>query len=57
MARIFAKYARQRITRRRLLQASGITAAVRQGAINRVASAVGQGGMVVSFVHQYLKTV
>ena len=37
----------------------GIFAAgdVRQGAINRVAAAVGQGGMVVSFVHQYLKTV
>ncbi len=37
----------------------GIFAAgdVRQGAINRVAAAVGHGGMVVSFVHQYLKTV
>ncbi len=37
----------------------GIFAAgdVRQGAINRVAAAVGQGGMVVSFVHEYLKTV
>jgi thioredoxin reductase (NADPH) len=30
---------------------------VRQGAIRRVASAVGQGSTVVSFVHQYLKTV
>ena len=30
---------------------------VRQGAITRVAAAVGEGGMVVSFVHQYLKTV
>lgn len=30
---------------------------VRQGAIRRVASAVGQGAMVVSFVHQYLKEV
>ena len=37
----------------------GIFAAgdVRQGAITRVAAAVGDGGMVVSFVHQYLKTV
>lgn len=37
----------------------GIFAAgdVRQGAIRRVASAVGQGATVVSFVHQYLKTV
>ena len=37
----------------------GIFAAgdVRQGAITRVAAAVGQGGMVVSFVHEYLKTV
>ena len=37
----------------------GIFAAgdVRQGAIPRVAAAVGQGGMVVSFVHEYLKTV
>ena len=30
---------------------------VRQGAIRRVASAVGQGTTAVSFVHQYLKTV
>ena len=30
---------------------------VRQGAIRRVASAVGQGSTVISFVHQYLKTV
>jgi thioredoxin reductase (NADPH) len=30
---------------------------VRQGAIRRVASAVGQGSTAVSFVHQYLKTV
>ena len=30
---------------------------VRQGAVRRVASAVGQGSTVVSFVHQYLKTV
>jgi thioredoxin reductase (NADPH) len=30
---------------------------IRQGAIRRVASAVGQGSTVVSFVHQYLKTV
>ena len=30
---------------------------VRQGAIRRVASAVGQGSPAVSFVHQYLKTV
>ncbi len=37
----------------------GIFAAgdVRQGAIRRVASAVGQGAMVISLVHQYLKTV
>lgn len=37
----------------------GIFAAgdVRQGAVRRVASAVGQGAIVVSFVHQYLKTV
>ncbi len=37
----------------------GIFAAgdVRQGAINRVAAAVGDGGMVVSFVHEYLKSV
>jgi len=37
----------------------GIFAAgdVREGAIRRVASAVGQGSTVVSFVHQYLKTV
>ena len=31
--------------------------AVRQGAIRRVASAVGQGSNAVSFVHQYLKTI
>ena len=30
---------------------------VREGAIRRVASAVGQGSTAVSFVHQYLKTV
>ncbi|MCB2206011.1 FAD-dependent oxidoreductase [bacterium] len=30
---------------------------IRQGAIRRVASAVGQGSSVVSFVHEYLKTV
>ncbi|MBX3059594.1 MAG: FAD-dependent oxidoreductase [Anaerolineae bacterium] len=30
---------------------------VRQGAVRRVASAVGQGAIVVHFVHQYLKTV
>jgi thioredoxin reductase (NADPH) len=30
---------------------------VRQGAVRRVASAVGQGGVAVSLVHQYLKTV
>jgi len=30
---------------------------VRQGAIRRVASAVGQGSTAISFVHQYLKTV
>ncbi len=37
----------------------GIFAAgdVRQGAVRRVASAVGQGANVVSFVHQHLKTV
>jgi thioredoxin reductase (NADPH) len=37
----------------------GIFAAgdVRQGAIRRVASAVGQGAIAVSFVHQYLETV
>ncbi|MFV1859290.1 MAG: FAD-dependent oxidoreductase [Anaerolineales bacterium] len=37
----------------------GIFAAgdVRQGAIRRVASAVGEGAIAVSFVHQYLKTV
>ncbi|HLF37338.1 MAG TPA: FAD-dependent oxidoreductase, partial [Anaerolineales bacterium] len=37
----------------------GIFAAgdVRQGAVRRVASAVGEGAMVVSFVHQYLQTV
>ncbi len=37
----------------------GIFAAgdVRVGAIPRVAAAVGQGGMVISFVHEYLKTV
>jgi thioredoxin reductase (NADPH) len=39
--------------------APGIFAAgdVRLGAIPRVAAAVGQGGMVISFVHEYLKTV
>ena len=37
----------------------GIFAAgdVRVGAIPRVAAAVGMGGMVISFVHEYLKTV
>jgi thioredoxin reductase (NADPH) len=30
---------------------------VRHGVIRRVASAVGQGSGVVSFVHEYLKTV
>ena len=37
----------------------GIFAAgdVRQGAIRRVASAVGQGANAVNFVHQYLRTV
>jgi thioredoxin reductase (NADPH) len=30
---------------------------IRQGAIRRVASAVGQGATAISFVHQYLKTV
>ena len=30
---------------------------VREGAMRRVASAVGQGSVAVSFVHQYLKTV
>jgi thioredoxin reductase (NADPH) len=37
----------------------GIFAAgdVRQGAIRRVASAVGQGAIAVNFVHQYIKTV
>jgi thioredoxin reductase (NADPH) len=37
----------------------GIFAAgdVRQGAVRRVASAVGEGAICVSFVHQYLRTV
>jgi thioredoxin reductase (NADPH) len=37
----------------------GIFAAgdVRQGAVRRVASAVGQGAVAVSLIHQYLKTV
>ncbi len=37
----------------------GIFAAgdIRQGAVRRVASAVGQGAIAVSLVHQYLKTV
>jgi thioredoxin reductase (NADPH) len=37
----------------------GIFAAgdVRNGSIKRVASAVGEGAVAVSFVHQYLKTV
>lgn len=30
---------------------------VRQGAVRRVASAVGEGAIAVSFVHQYLRTV
>jgi thioredoxin reductase (NADPH) len=37
----------------------GIFAAgdVREGAVRRVASAVGEGAICVSFVHQYLRTV
>jgi len=37
----------------------GIFAAgdVRQGAVRRVATAVGEGAIAISFVHQYLKTV
>lgn len=37
----------------------GIFAAgdVRQGAVRRVASAVGEGAITVGLVHQYLKTV
>jgi thioredoxin reductase (NADPH) len=37
----------------------GIFAAgdVRQGAVRRVASAVGQGAIAINLVHQYLKTV
>jgi thioredoxin reductase (NADPH) len=37
----------------------GIFAAgdVRQGAVHRVASAVGEGAITVGLVHQYLKTV
>ena len=37
----------------------GIFAAgdVRQGAVRRVMSAVGEGGMCVSYVHQYLREV
>ena len=37
----------------------GIFAAgdVRQGAVRRVASAVGQGAIAISLLHQYLKTV
>ena len=37
----------------------GIFAAgdVRHGGITRVAAAVGQGAMVISFLHEYLKTV
>ncbi len=37
----------------------GIFAAgdVRQGGITRVAAVVGQGAMVISFLHEYLKTV
>jgi thioredoxin reductase (NADPH) len=37
----------------------GIFAAgdVRHGVVRRVASAVGQGAVAVSFVHQYLETV
>jgi len=42
-----------------LLEASrpGVTAAgdVRSGSVKRVASAVGEGSMVVQFVHEYLK--
>ena len=38
---------------------SGIFAAgdVRSGAMNRVASAVGEGSMAISFVHKYLAEV
>jgi len=37
----------------------GIFAAgdVRQGAVRRVASAVGEGAIAVSLIHQYLKTI
>jgi thioredoxin reductase (NADPH) len=37
----------------------GIFAAgdIRQGAVRRVASAVGQGAVAISMIHQYLKTV
>jgi thioredoxin reductase (NADPH) len=37
----------------------GIFAAgdVRSGAMNRVASAVGEGAMAVKYVHEYLATV
>jgi thioredoxin reductase (NADPH) len=37
----------------------GIFAAgdVRQGAVRRVAAAVGEGGIAIHFVHQYLRTV
>jgi thioredoxin reductase (NADPH) len=37
----------------------GIFAAgdIRQGAVRRVASAVGQGAVAISLIHQYLKTV
>ena len=44
-----------------LLEASrpGVTAAgdVRSGSVKRVASAVGEGSMVVQFVHEYLKEI
>jgi thioredoxin reductase (NADPH) len=30
---------------------------VRQGAIRRVAAAVGQGAIAINFVHKYLETV
>jgi thioredoxin reductase (NADPH) len=37
----------------------GIFAAgdVRQGAVRRVASAVGEGAITIGLIHQYLKTV
>lgn len=48
-----------RTSRRQLLETSrpGVFAAgdVRSGSVKRVASAVGEGSMVVQFVHEYLK--